>query len=182
MEVIMGTEKKPDEWGNIELPGLDDSKLFNTNWNRVAAGLENKHNPKLLAQAQDKKNNPKFSSTMREVAQLRNQNKEYISALADGIANRENTYQAESNSRPEVQEKISKSLKENYTKTEEHLAKVAAKNKERSKPIITPWGEFPSRRSAVIWAHENTNIVNVDKKIQAWVKKPDSGFYYKDVN
>jgi hypothetical protein len=106
--------------------------------------------------------------------------KEYYEKLQEGIANRDNTYQAECNARPEVQEKISKSLKENYTKTDEHLAKVAAKNKERSKPIITPWGEFDSRKAAVIWALENTDIVNVDKKIQKWVKTPNSGFYYKD--
>jgi vacuolar-type H+-ATPase subunit E/Vma4 len=105
---------------------------------------------------------------------------EYYEKLHAGIANRDNTYQAECNARPDVQEKISKSLKENYTKTDEHLAKVAAKNKERSKTIITPWGEFESRKAAVVWAQENTNIVNVDKKIQKWVKTPNSGFYYKD--
>ena len=27
-----------EEWGNIELPGLSDEKLLNTNWNYVAAG------------------------------------------------------------------------------------------------------------------------------------------------
>jgi len=103
---------------------------------------------------------------------------DYYKKLQEGIANRDNTYQAECNARPEVQEKISKSLKENYTKTDEHLAKVAAKNKERSKPIMTPWGEFESRKAAVIWAQQNTDIVNVDKKIQKWVKTPGSGYYY----
>jgi len=125
-----------------------------------------------------KRDNPIFSDTMKEVAQERNQDPEYLEKLQEGIANRDNTYQAECNARPEVQEKISKSLKENYTKTEEHLAKVAAKNKERSKPIMTPWGEFESRKAAVLWALENTDIVNVDKKIQKWVKTPGSGYYY----
>ena len=104
---------------------------------------------------------------------------EYYEKLHNGIANRDNTYQAESNARPEVQAKISASMT-GKKKTDEHNAKVAAKNKERSKPIITPWGEFPSRKAAVVWAQENTTIVNIDKKIQAWVKKPDSGFYYKE--
>ena len=92
---------------------------------------------------------------------------------------RNNTYQAEANARPEVRAKISASMKLKK-KSAEHEAKVAAKNKERSKVIITPWGEFPSRKAAVIWAQENTDIVNVDKKIQKWVKIPDSGFYYKE--
>jgi hypothetical protein len=118
------------------------------------------------------------SDKVKQIAAERDD--EYYKKLQEGIANRDNTYQAECNARPEVQEKISKSLKENYTKTDEHLAKVAAKNKERSKTIITPWGEFDSRKAAVIWALENTDIVNVDKKIQKWVKTPNSGFYYKD--
>lgn len=104
---------------------------------------------------------------------------DYYEKLHNGIANRDNTYQAESNTRPEVKAKISAAMS-GKKKTDEHNAKVAAKNKERAKPIITPWGEFPSRKAAVIWAQENTDIVNIDKKIQAWVKKPNSGFYYKE--
>jgi hypothetical protein len=104
---------------------------------------------------------------------------EYYEKLHNGIANRDNTYQAESNACPEVQAKISASMT-GKKKTDEHNAKVAARNKERSKPIITPWGEFPSRKAAVVWAQKNTDIVNIDKKIQAWVKKPNSGFYYKE--
>lgn len=117
------------------------------------------------------------SEKVKQIAAERDD--EYYKKLHAGIANRDNTYQAEANARPEVQEKISASLK-GKKKTDEHNAKVAAKNKERSKPIITPWGEFPSRKAAVVWAQENTNIVNIDKKIQAWVKKLDSGFYYKE--
>jgi hypothetical protein len=117
------------------------------------------------------------SDKVKQIAAERDE--EYYKKLQDGIANRDNTYQAECNARPEVQEKISKAMK-GKQKSNEHLAKVAAKNKERSKIIITPWGQFDSRKSAVVWAKENTDIVNVDKKIQKWVKTPDSGFYYKD--
>ena len=118
------------------------------------------------------------SDKVKQIAAERDE--EYYKKLQDGIANRDNTYQAECNARPEVQEKISKAMK-GKQKSNEHLAKVTAKNKERSKIIITPWGQFDSRKSAVVWAKENTDIVNVDKKIQKWVKTPDSGFYYKDI-
>jgi len=118
------------------------------------------------------------SDKVKQIAAERSD--EYYEKLHNGIANRDNTYQAESNARPEVQAKISASMT-GKKKSNDHNAKVAAKNKERSKPIITPWGEFPSRKAAVIYAQENTDIVNVDKKIQAWVKKPDSGFYYKEI-
>jgi hypothetical protein len=128
-----------------------------------------------------KRNDPNFSATMSQVATERNEDATYVQNQLNGVRHkRDNTYQAECNARPDVQEKISKSLRENYTKTDEHLAKVTAKNKERSKIIITLWGEFESRKAAVIWAKENTDIVNVDKKIQKWVKTPGSGFYYKD--
>jgi hypothetical protein len=117
------------------------------------------------------------SDKVKQIAAKRND--EYYEKLHNGIANRDNTYQAESNARPEVQAKISAAMT-GKKKTDEHNAKVAAKNKERAKSIITPWGEFPSRKAAVVWAQKNTDIVNIDKKIQAWVKKPNSGFYYKE--
>jgi hypothetical protein len=115
------------------------------------------------------------SVKVKQIAAERDE--EYYKNLHNGIANRDNTYQAECNARPEVKAKISQSLK-GKLKSDEHKAKVAAKNKERSKPIMTPWGEFESRKAAVVWALENTDIVNVDKKIQKWVKTPDSGYYY----
>ena len=52
-----------------------------------------------------------LSKTMKVVASERNQNPEYITNLHNGIANRDNSYQAENNARPEVKAKISKSLK-----------------------------------------------------------------------
>ena len=126
-----------------------------------------------------KRNDPNFSATMSKAATKRNQDPVKVENQLNGVRyNRDNTYQAESNARPEVQAKISASMK-GKKKTNEHNEKVAAKNKERSKPIITPWGEFPSRRSAVVWAQQNTDIVNVDKKIQKWVKTAGSGYYYK---
>jgi hypothetical protein len=103
---------------------------------------------------------------------------EYYEKLHAGIANRDNTYQAECNARPEVQAKISKSMK-GKKKSKDHLSKVAAKNKERSKPITTPWGNYESRLIA-IKAGKEQGISNPGGKIDKWVKIPNSGFYYKD--
>jgi len=161
-------------WGNIELPGLDDEKLFKTNWNRVAAGLENKHNEKLLALAEQKSNDPEFSNTMKEVAAQRGQ--EYLEALHNGIAQRDNSYQAECNSRPEVQAKISASRK-GQKKSAEHEAKVAAKNRERSKPIQTPYGEFPSRKAAAEHM-ASIGIGNAGKKLDKYLKIDKENYFY----
>lgn len=38
--------KDNEEWGNVSLPGLDDDKLFNTNWNHVAAVRDRNLDPK----------------------------------------------------------------------------------------------------------------------------------------
>jgi hypothetical protein len=161
-------------WGNIELPGLDDDKLFKTNWNRVAAGLENKHNEKLLALAEQKSNDPEFSKIMKGVAEQRDE--EYFKALRNGIAERDNSYQAECNSRPEVQAKISASMKSKQ-KTQEHLDKVAAKNKERSKPIQTPYGEFPSHRAAA--EHMiSIGIPNASRKLDKFLKTDPTNYFY----
>lgn len=131
-------------------------------------------------ESQSEHDKANFSKTMSEVAAERNQDPTYKENHLNGVRQkRDNTYQVETNARPEVKAKISKAMK-GKQKSQDHLDKVAAKNKERAKTIITPWGEFPSRKAAVFWAQENTDIVNVDKKIQAWVKKPNSGFYYKD--
>ena len=37
-----------EEWGNIELPGLSDEKLLNTNWNYVAANREKAKDKNIL--------------------------------------------------------------------------------------------------------------------------------------
>jgi hypothetical protein len=159
----------------------DSDSWYNLNWDDPVVPDALKKSDATVNRSRSaffKKDDPTFSKTMSEVAVTRNQNPEYLESLRVGIAQRNNSYQAECNARPEVKAKISDSMK-GKQKSDEHLAKVSARNKERSKPIITPWGEFPSRKAAVIWALENTNIPNVDKKIQKLVKTEGSGFYYK---
>ena len=166
-----------NEWGNIELPGLSDEKLLATNWNRVTAGRANANNTKLLELAELKKGNADFSQTMCNVAEQRNKDPQYQQAHRQGMSKRDNSYQAEVNARPDKRAATSAKLK-GRKKSDEHLAKVAARNRERSKRIQTPHGEFESRKAAVLWHQENTDILNVDKKIQKWVMTLGSGYHY----
>ena len=163
---------------------LNDSSAWQSlNWDKEEVHPDLKKSDATVNRSRSaffKRDNPEFSETMSQVAIERNQDPEYVEAYQQGMATRDNSYQAVSNARPEVQAKIRASMT-GKKKSNEHNAKVAAKNKERSKPIITPWGEFPSRKAAVIWAQKNTNEINIDKKIQAWIKKPGSGFYYKEI-
>jgi len=83
-----------------------------------------------------KKDDPAFSKTMSEVAVARNQDPEYLESLRVGIAHRDNTYQAESNAKPEVKAKISKSLT-GKAKSAEH--KKALKATTTNKPGDEKW-------------------------------------------
>jgi len=116
------------------------------------------------------------SDKVKKIAAERND--EYYENLRNGIANRDNTYQAECNARPEVKAKISASMT-GKKKTQEHLAKVAAKNKERAKPIMTPWGLYESRRAAIVGGKEQ-NVSNPSGKIDAALKKKSTEIFYLD--
>ena len=83
-----------------------------------------------------KKDDPTFSKTMSEVAVARNQDPEYLENHRVGIAHRDNTYQAESNAKPEVKAKISKSLT-GKAKSAEH--KKALKATTTNKPGDEKW-------------------------------------------
>jgi hypothetical protein len=182
-----------EEWGNIELPGISDKKLLSTNWNRVAAGLENKYNEKLLDLAEQKANDPMFSNTMKAVAAKRDE--QYFEALNNGIANRNNLYQAEVNSRPEVRAKHSQNHK-GRKKTAEHEAKIAASNKQKAndpawKSALMaglakrdrqfhagPYGVFPSLNAAARSVTEQGLLKNAVKKFEKWkVDYPDEYYF-----
>ncbi|CAB4166138.1 hypothetical protein UFOVP849_17 [uncultured Caudovirales phage] len=163
-----------NEWGNISLPGLSDEELFNTNWNRVAAGLQNKNNKKLLDLAKFKKHNTEFSEKMSNVSARRGQ--EYQQLFEQGMAQRDNSYQAINNSKPEVRQRISASMK-GRIKSVEHHNRIAEKNRSRSKPIQTPWGRFESRKAAVEHA-AGLGIANASKKMDKWLRLQPTEYYY----
>ena len=70
MEIIMNKKNIPvtddEEWGNIELPGLSDEELFNTNWNRVAA-IQEMHKGRARAEM-----DPKWRKQRSEKQRLNN--------------------------------------------------------------------------------------------------------------
>lgn len=148
-----------EQWGNIELPGISDDKLLNTNWN--------------FAKTQNDKQ--RRSQTLKKVAAQRDE--EYTQKLHQGIARRDNTYQAIANAKPEVQAKISESMKQ-YQKTPEHLAKVAEKNRERSKPVSVPWGVFESGRAAGDAYNKLYGVTNGKNRVSKNIKKGTPGYKF----
>lgn len=154
-----------DEWGNISLPGLSDEELYKTNWNKVA-------------HAHTKINNPEFSNVMKRKFKEIKVTQEYQENYNKGMSKRDNTYQAVNNSRNDVREKISNSLK-GYQKSQEHLDKVAEQNRLRSKAICTPYGNFESRKLAVEYL-SSTGLINAGKKLDKWLKTKPTEYYYLD--
>ena len=145
-----------------------------------------------------KRDNPEFSETMKSVATERNQDPEYLENLRHGVKhNRDNSYQAESNSKPEVKAKISKALA-GKPKTEEHkqALKATTTNKpgdlnweaahkaglaKRDKPFHAgDYGIFQSRSEAAKYATEQ-GLKNALKKFEAWSKsKPEEYYFIKE--
>jgi hypothetical protein len=101
----------------------------------------------------------------------------YNKKLHQGIAKRDNTYQAISNARPEVQAKISETMS-GLKKTAEHDAKVAAKNKERGIPCITPLGIFRTGALAGLAYNEYRGVTNGKNAVNGALKKGKPGYKY----
>ena len=152
---IMTTE----QWGNIQLPGLTDEELHRKNWNF----------------AKTKNDKLRRSQTVKKIAAERDE--AYTQKLHQGIANRDKTYQAINNACLETRKKISASLK-GKNKTQEHIDKVAAKTRERAKPVIVPWGVFRSGKLAGDAYNEIHNVKNGKNRVSANIKKGTEGYKF----
>lgn len=122
-----------------------------------------------------KKGNNQFGETMSQIAS--NRDEEYWQRHQQGVEQRDNTYQAECNARPEVRERISKSMK-GKEKTAEHKEKVAAKTRERAKPVITPWGLFRSGKLAGDAYNELNNVSNGQNRVSHHIKRGTEGYRF----
>ena len=149
--------------------------------------------------ASTKRGNAGFSKTMSKVAKERNLDPEYLESLRYGVKhNRDNSYQAESNSKPEVKAKISKALA-GKPKTKEHKqalkstttnrygdANYEAAHKaglaKRDKPFHAgEYGIFQSRSEAAKYA-TGQGLKNALKKFEAWSKSKPEEYYFIDLN
>ena len=142
-----------------------------------------------------KKDDPSFSKTMSKVAVTRNQDSEYLESLRVGIANRDNTYQAEVNSRPEVKAKHSQNHK-GKPKSDAHKAslKATTTNKpgdldweaahkaglaKRDKPFHAgEYGIFASIAEAARVVESEGKLKNAYKKFSQWKKDGKEGYYF----
>ena len=168
--------------GNIELPGFEDNKLLDPNLNKTIVAWR-------------KRGNIEFKETMRVVANKRGE--AHNLAVKRGCnENRDNTYQAETNTRAEVKAKLSAKLI-GRKKTPEHEAKVAASNRakptdpnwkaahqagieKRDRPFHTPYGVFPSLNAAARYVKEHGLLGNAIKKFEKWKETDPTNYYFEE--
>ena len=170
-----------EQWGNVELPGFEDSKLLDPNLNKTIVAWR-------------KRGNTEFSKTMKGVASQRDE--EYFRVQKKGCQERDNTYQAEANARPETQAKISKSLT-GVPKSASHKQslKATTTNKpgnpeweaahgaglaRRDRPFHTPYGTFPSLNAAARYVTEQGLLTNAVKKFEKWKKTDPANYYFEE--
>jgi hypothetical protein len=142
-----------------------------------------------------KRDNTEFSATMKEVANERNQDPEYIENHKIGVTiNRANTYQAIDNARPEKRLQISKSLtgKSKSISHKKSLKEVttnkpgdanwekacAEGRNKRDKPFKCPFGVFNNRSEAARYAKEHNLFTNAQRKLEGWTKEKPNEFYF----
>jgi hypothetical protein len=141
-----------------------------------------------------KREDLEFSKTMSKVATERNQDPEYLQSLRVGIANRDNTYQAEVNRRPEKRalqserqtgrvvsqetRKKLKSIKTNKYGDANYEAAHKAGLAKRDKPFHAgEYGIFQSRLEAARYATEQ-GLKNAVKKFEVWTKTNPTEYYF----
>jgi hypothetical protein len=173
----------------------DDKKILRND--RISISMQEHRD------SQTNEDKQEFSSTMSLTATKRNQNPKYLKNLHTGIANRDNTYQAEANARPAVKAKISKALAgKPKTKAHKEALKSTTTNRygnanyeaahkaglaKRDTPfwageysIMNNKQSFPSIAEAARWVEENKLLKNAYKKFSKWKTEKPEEYYFLD--
>ena len=192
------TKKQDEQWGNIELPGLTDEELFNTDWNKksiaklagemtknkwdrltteernsiIQTMIDNRDYKSWLESNRKKNQDPKFIEKLKQsqTNAWADSNKRAI--RMQGIKNFSESDQFEDWKKFYKSDEFKKSLVKRNTI--ENRLKIS---QGKLKPIIVPWGIFDSKRSAVEFA-KNNSISDPARKIEKNIKIENSGFYY----
>lgn len=200
------TKLNNEQWGNIELPGLTDEELLNTDWHRktimkelvqtrvhnswyeknTAKNIKQSKDPnyisKQLAGVQDSTYKQRKSIQMLEVCQTEEWKKSYQAGREKALAD------------PEFGKKVSEGLKLALNTPEAKAKKkeVAAKNYQnpdyvsnrkkglilaRAKFIVTPIGVFPTIKDAGLEYNKIKKFNNGAKWVKAQLTKDPKQFY-----
>ena len=158
-----------ETWGNIELPGLSDEKLFKTQWNYVAANREKANNKEFLKKLsagvkQSYVANP--DQKKAKVERLKKVNKELYSDPEYRQSIKQKRQQQAND--PTYKEKLALGI----AKRDSNPDYIKARKLARIKPLITDFGIFESRNDAAKAQNCDPAYINSLMK-----KYPDRYFY-----
>lgn len=170
--------KKEEQWGNIELPGLSDEVLLTKNWNKVSAARQNSkkaleviaadydnYRKKYLEAMERYKTDETWRKNQKEAADRFRNDSEHKKKQSDLMKKLQED--------PEFNKKRVKGLKKAYKKPEV-LAKMKVRHQSQPKRIQTPDGIFNSRKEAAAYYGVHSTQMNYRMG-----KYPDQ-YYYID--
>lgn len=123
--------KKPtqqEEWGNIELPGLSDEKLYNTNWIRKASHIE--HSKRVTEWHKDKEFRSKWEKGVQDTLK----NPEYRKKFERGEAEKRND--------PKYWEAYYAGIKRREKDKSYHKSRIEKSTAVIARRVQTPLGVF----------------------------------------
>lgn len=203
---IMKKDTDKEQWGNIELPGLTDDKLLNTNWNHVTSMRKRNADPAFkeywLSSIQDRTNSIEWQKAQREAMNKRNANPVWRENVANGYKQYVNDpewqeaqrrrgeqrrndpewkrkhAEAMANKSPETRARLSQLAKERMAdpQTKQRMAEIVSKAK--SKPCITPFGVFASCTEAGHAYNKMRNVTNGKNAVHKRIKNQTQGYRY----
>lgn len=173
------TDKK-DEWGNIELPGLSDDKLLNTNWNRVTGARQ-------AVKIRE-------TTGWKEKNEKRYEDPEYVQRVAKSISETYSTPEGRQKQsakqhaqKEETKQKIRQANLGKNRKGQDWIAAMKAKKLgqpgKRVTPVVTPHGAFRSKRDAAEFYINNklttrSTLVSCICWLDTRIKQTDSGIKF----
>ena len=141
----------PNEWGNIELPGLSDDELHSKNWNIITNNREQSKDPayikKQLAGVQNANYRKRKSKQMKEIAQTKEWQAIYRESRKkidkDKMGNKISVALKEFYKDPKNRKKRSLVSKKSNKDPKQKLDRMIKSYKARGyKPVKTPLGTF----------------------------------------
>lgn len=135
-----------EQWGNIELPGLSDEKLFKTNWTLVAASREvvkkREQNGwyEKNTEAHKNKDMKSLASKISVSAKLTRKKEGWKEQWISTIDKRNNDKEYQLKTLEGIQKR---------TQSKEWQEKNKEARKQSLKPIVTPFGIFISVKQAI---------------------------------
>lgn len=195
------------EWGNIELPGVSDEELLNTNWNYVTSAQEKAKNPEFrkklsssvkqsyidkpdqlekkvsaLKKANEKKfNDPEYLKDLKIKRQQQAKDPVYLEKLKNGLNKIDRKKWKENLLESQKKRNADPNWKKNISLAQQEKRKDPAFAKKmfrlKAYAIKTPDGIFNGLDEAHIFYNKLRNFNNGRKWILGMMKKDPSNYY-----